>query len=172
MQCPLRPRPLSAGDAILVSWSQQPAETAAASCAGTEHGWQEADSSRAVLLRHRHQHPASLPPCRQQGLVLGPHRGSSCPGQDGPGQLLLWLQVGSPRASRTCGHGRAPQHQQPSSCPPLSSALLCSALQGGSQRRRAAAERGCAAEPGPQEQREAPSPAPGGSGGRQAAVRA
>ena len=92
-------------------------------------------------------------------------RGSSCPGRDGPGQLLLRLQVGSPRGSGTRGHSRAPQ-QRPFSRPPRS------ALQGGSQRRRAGAECGRAAEPGPPEEREAPSPPPGGTGGGQVAVRA
>ncbi|XP_049652957.1 uncharacterized protein LOC126036902 isoform X2 [Accipiter gentilis] len=117
---------------MLVSWSPQPPETAARSCAGTQERWEEAGSGRAALSRHRHL--ASHPRCRRLARVLGPRRGSSSPGQDGPGQLLLRLQ-------------------------------------GGSHRRRAGAERGRAADPGPQEEREAPSPPPGGSGGRQAAVR-
>ena len=118
-----------------------------------------------ALPRHRHQHPASPHPrCRRLRRILAVRRGSSCPGRDGPGQLLLRLQVGSPRGSGTRGHARAP-HQTPFSCPPLS------ALQGGSHRRRAGAERGRAADPGPQEEREAPSPPPGGTGRRQVAVR-
>ncbi|KAM9608568.1 uncharacterized protein ACIBXB_000927 [Morphnus guianensis] len=63
------------------------------------------------------------------------------------------------------GHGRDPRRRRPFSCPPLS------ALQGGSHRRRAGAERGRAADPGPQEERETPSPPPGGTGDRQVATR-
>ena len=148
----------------MVTWSQQPPETAGRSCAGTEQRWEEAGSGRAALPRHRHQHPASHPRCRRLGSVLGARRGSSCPGQDGPGQLLLRLQVGSPWGSGRGGLGRVPQ-QLPSSFPPLS------ALQGGSHRCRGGAEHGRAAEPGPQEEREAPSPPPGGAGHRQVAVR-
>lgn len=144
-------RPLSVGLPPLVSWSHQPPERAGRSCAGPE--------------QHQHQHPASHPCCGCLGRVLGARPGSSCPGRDGPGQLLLWLQVGSPWGSGTRGHGRAPQ-QQPFSCPPLS------ALQGGSQRGRGGAERGRAAEPGPPEEPEAPSPPPAGAGHGQVAVRA
>ncbi|XP_075606134.1 uncharacterized protein LOC142601228, partial [Balearica regulorum gibbericeps] len=41
-------RPLSVGLPPLVSWSQQPAQTAARSCAGTQQRWEEAGSGRAA----------------------------------------------------------------------------------------------------------------------------
>ncbi|XP_049689782.1 collagen alpha-1(I) chain-like isoform X4 [Accipiter gentilis] len=117
---------------MLVSWSPRPPETAAQSLAGTQERWEEAGSGRAALRQHRHL--ASHPRCRRLARVFGPRRGSSSPGQDGPGQLLLRLQ-------------------------------------GGSHRRRAGAERRRAADPGPQEEGETPSPPPGGTGDRQVATR-
>lgn len=63
--------------------------------------------------------PASHPCCCQLCRVLAAWQGSSCSGQDMPGQLLLWLYVGSPRGLGTHRNGWAPQEQH-FSCLPLS----------------------------------------------------
>ena len=93
---PPRLLPLSVGLRPLVTGSPRPPQAAGQSCAGTQRRWQEAASGPGALPQH--QHPASQPPRRRLGPLLGARPGPSSPGQDGPGLLLLQLQVGFPRA--------------------------------------------------------------------------